>query len=64
MAIRMNYTMTEDGAGPDSGPEDDSTPDPLTMCVDYVRMWPSFAVGRSLPDLGCATPEGRPRAVP
>ena len=42
MAIRMNYTMTEEGAGPDSGPEDESTPDPLTMSVDYVRMWPSF----------------------
>ena len=42
MAIRMNYTMTEQGAGPDSGPEDGSTPDPLTMSVDYVRMWPTF----------------------
>ena len=42
MAIRMNYTMTGEGAGPDSGPEDESTPDPLTMSVDYVRMWPSF----------------------
>ena len=43
LAIRMNYTMTKDGAGPGSGPEDDSTPDPLTMCVDYVRMWSNFA---------------------
>ena len=43
MAIRMNYTMTENGAGPDSGPEDHSTPDPLTMSVDYIRLWPRFA---------------------
>ena len=43
LAIRMNYTMTEQGAGRASGPEDDSTPDPLTMCVDYVRQWPQFA---------------------
>jgi len=42
MAIRMNYTMTAEGAGPRSGPEDRSTPDPLTMCVDYVRQWPDF----------------------
>jgi beta-glucanase (GH16 family) len=43
LAIRMNYTMTANGSGPSSGPEDASTPDPLTMCVDYVRLWPDFA---------------------
>ena len=43
MAIRLNYTMTVHGTGPASGPEDPSTPDPLTMSVDYIRMWPDFA---------------------
>ena len=56
MAIRMDYTMTKDGAGPGSGPEDASTPDPLMMCVDYIRMWPSFAAAR----LPGRTPQRRP----
>jgi hypothetical protein len=54
MAIRLNYTMTVNGAGPDSGPEDASTPDPLTMCVDYIRQWPTFAAS------GGPSPGGRP----
>jgi hypothetical protein len=61
MAIRMNYTMTAVGAGARSGPEEPSTPDPLTMCVDYVRQWSDFAACGGIDDLPSSPVSGRRR---
>ena len=61
MAIRMNYTMTTTGAGPGSGPEDRSTPDPLTMSVDYVRQWADFDACGGLQHLPQSPTPGRRR---